>query len=802
MTAESEAIARLAALMQASFTNGLHRDNEPQAFRDVATVANYVALLAGGAEESAETAQLAADAAAVGSIVRATKAELDAVTTLPGSGAPLPDQTRGEVMTGAEVGLYLWDAGEAEWMLQVGDTTGTLSAKMVTADARLNDLETTAIPGLDARTTALAAIISIVSSPDSQNLFQHLTSEGSSVVEWGPKRFFAAGLWFELQPDGSYTISTPTGVAFTITAAGAVTANGIVSSIVNDGDQITASSIINVAGKDNAGFDIAVHTANGLLYIAGMEPASPAASVEDTASFGSALLGVFGKDGAGVEFTIDENGRVCVLGADPLNVDLKPTDIRYYGLEDDPAGVMDQTSALKAAHDAAAAAGIRFLDFGTYTINAPSLSRVDNVFFIGARGRGQLIGTASADAYRKQVLPYGIEPRIPKSTINPRQHLAKFAAASSPVVVITGDSTVLTNAGLLGQRCYDLLVNAVRLENPGKDIAFYQRSIGGQTFATHNMVASANWPTWYTNHSAPWIEDYIKPLAPDWVHLQFGENDQDFLTFETIDAVVAQYLAFAKIPDLTFATCLFPSGMNTSQTVYTKANQEKRAYAAGMVRTYANRMKFGLIDFNQREVIIHDGIDVVDQAHKMLVQNGTGTLPVTLPECTDYSLSMHNGGTGFAPVFSGGGQLEFPLSGVAGNSLLLRVSGGVVQYRVQTSDTRAVIDWTNAVGNPTGVLNVQFSIHSSGACVLSLDNVEQPIGFVDRFGGLFVPVIGKRGGGSALPIDTIYIGIGEPRLCLPALTDIEMWGPNINHMWEGGRRIVYGGAIEATNWGT
>lgn len=503
-------------------------------------------------------------------------------------------------------------------------------------------------------------------------------------------------------------------------------------------------------------------------------------------------------------FVLDETNGTFRRPGYSSGPQLPPTDIRYYGLRDDPTASLDQSAALKAAHDAAFAAGIRALDFGTLTINAPTLSQVSNVFFIGAKGRGQLIGTAASDAYRKQVLPYGVRPRIPKPRINIKQHWPLFAASSSPKVVTCGDSTLETNQGQIGQRYRDLLHAALVAANPGKTITLISRSVGGQTFATFNSVATANWPTWYANHAAAWIPTYVEPEMPDVVTLVFGENDQDSLTFEMIDTVVNKLLAFATPPNLLFATCLYPSSQTTSQGANTKANQEKRAYAAGMVRTYANRRRYALLDVHQFGAVMHDGIDVVDQALVQTRTNASASLPLTLDECTDYSFACHAGG-GFGTIFASSGQWEFPLSGVSGNSLLFRWGASVWEYRIQTSDTRAVVDWTavSGVSGLSAVTSIAMSVHSDGWLIVSLNGVEQFAGFVDRHGGLFTPVIGKRGGGGSMSIDTVYTGIGEPQLCLPALTDDEMWGQGngLNHMGERGRRAVYGGAIEATNWG-
>jgi hypothetical protein len=486
----------------------------------------------------------------------------------------------------------------------------------------------------------------------------------------------------------------------------------------------------------------------------------------------------------------DEFGRLYLLGSPSPDYEPapKPDQITFYGL----TGTGDESAALQAAVSSASAAGIRSLDFGDLTINAPSASGLDAVIFRGAKGRGQLVGP-----YRKQVIPYGAPAAIlARPAIIPSVHLPALRAASSRSFVVVGDSTVRTSrAGVMGARMTDFLSAALQRAYPG--IAYWDRSIGGSTFANLLSVPSSGFPLWYTDQARAWLA-YVADVAPHAVLCVFGENDGAGLTFETLDSVRAALLGLTPVPDVLFATCNTPS----STVAPTKAAREQRERNAGMVRSFARRRHHGVLDFGRQCSIVRDGVDTVEAPLIRQQVSVAGSLPLTLPECGGYAMNFRSGAN-LTGILAGGAILELPLSGMAGNSLLFRLAGSVWEYRLQTSDTRAVVDWTSTGVSSVGDLD--FTVRSTGQVICALNRIVVVDTIMDRAGGLFTPLIGRKGDPLfTFAVTIVSSAIEEPLICAPELTDPEMYGVGadlqINHMDDRGRVAVYERLINATTW--
>lgn len=273
-------------------------------------------------------------------------------------------------------------------------------------------------------------------------------------------------------------------------------------------------------------------------------------------------------------------------------------------------GVTDDSAAVVAA---LAVSNVIYIgDLDITVINPIDQSVYANAVFIG---RGSITGL-----YRKTAIPPTADaPPIPVSgNIIPNLHLTALNVAASPVAVIVGDSIAGYQANQTGRGdvlaaiLHSTLVN----QFPDKTINFYNRAIGGCGFNVFDSTSTTS-PTgdanvlWWTSAQS-WMA-HVQSLAPDVVFLSFGMNDAETISVTAIASVVAKLRAFAKVPDIVFCTNTLPSMNPTAPyDVYaTKAAQEGRDHAAGIIRSYALKYGYGLLDFNRQFCAIRDGFDPV-----------------------------------------------------------------------------------------------------------------------------------------------------------------------------------------------
>lgn len=511
----------------------------------------------------------------------------------------------------------------------------------------------------------------------------------------------------------------------------------------------------------------------------------------------------------------DGSGNVAGFRVDPSDYALRlegrvnpnrsnPVDARLFGLKGDGS---DESAALKSAHDAAVALGIRALDLGTMAITAPTALYLGNVMLLGQK---QLIGT-----YRKRVIPPAAPSIHLRSDVIPSRHLTAFAAAASPVVVALGDSTMFAaeathqTLGLWGA-----LQRKLVRDNRHKSIAFHNRAIPGTNWATWDTTIAAEnmQPAWYTDRARAYLL-YLSDLAPDLIIIEGGENDGSTSLLAPMVSVMAKLLAFPKVPDIIICNNLVPTLQDPAYG--DKANQERRDRVAGMERTYAIRNGHGLIDMHRNFCAVRDGFDVLDQPTERVADSGTVNLPYIFPrECSDYVFDFQQAG-GFDAMVAGGQVVVIPLSFSAANAIKLRKSGGFWQIKIQASDARVQLDWTST--GIASVTRIAGSIRSDGYCTVEFNSASNwavaPVwsGYVERFGGLFTPRIGLEGDDTPFSCTLIRVAVGVPRIVAPSLTDQEVWGidpvgENMdgnppNHVSAKGAAI-YDQAVRATNFVT
>jgi hypothetical protein len=475
-------------------------------------------------------------------------------------------------------------------------------------------------------------------------------------------------------------------------------------------------------------------------------------------------------------------------------------------------GIVDDSTAVQAAHDAAYAAGIREV-YCSRQYNAPAASNLGNVIF---RGPGRLIGT-----YRKQVIPDGARAAAPffvRGDINPSRDLKQFSRALNPVVTIVGDSTgVGGNARTLMDFLTPRLQEALEKANRGRTISFVNRSIAGTSWVE---AAAANLngftvPSWYTSTANPWLNTYVQPLAPDLLIWNFGTNTPGETRYFRIAAAVAIVNAWAKVPSQIFCTNNPRAIGGPADAGLTLATTLSiRDIAAANIRNFARITPGGLLDIHRMGVMCRDGYDPCDNrilastVNNLAVANG----PYTLPETVDFDLVFTIDNTGSA-LFAGGGGMDFSVIYGGFHSVINAAATGprIRLFRSSSALSTQIIDnggvvWqgTVATGVALGATLYTFEIAKRGGWVRLLCNgtvcFESQI--VDG-GGLIMPQIGFTG-----PFTIVsYMPSTPASLYIPMLTDVEMFGlaadgtdgNGVNHPANLTHQTITGPVIEAAN---
>lgn len=218
-------------------------------------------------------------------------------------------------------------------------------------------------------------------------------------------------------------------------------------------------------------------------------------------------------------------------------------------------------------------------------------------------GSGRVTGL-----YRKNVIPDSAPDfKFSARDLLPR-HMPQLQAAAAPVVVIVGDSISTyyanSNANVVG-----MLTECVRTEMrqqlAPRQVTFYDRAIGGTTYTDlDGKPTLATYPEWYTNTASSWLS-YIQALNPDVVIFSFGMNPAGGIR-TAIESIVSKMSAWTKVPDRVFCTNLVPNPATSHNSI---EEQEARDRSAGLIRSYARRNGFGLLDFHRATCMARDGFD-------------------------------------------------------------------------------------------------------------------------------------------------------------------------------------------------
>jgi hypothetical protein len=504
-------------------------------------------------------------------------------------------------------------------------------------------------------------------------------------------------------------------------------------------------------------------------------------------------------------------------------------------------GVVDDSVAVNACIAAAIAAGERFVAIND-TFNVPTLTiTCGDVLFIGV---GKFVGTP---IYVWPVPPFAPSPprRFEPSFIM-RTHAphttAKLRAGTPVVAVLTGESTAapMPNGFSVFNTTWGLLPTAMSRSNPGKQITWYNRAIGGQTWTNLDGVVSSPDTTvsWYTNPSRAWLA-YIQDLNPDIVFIMFGGNDGTVFHVKNMLSVLAKLAAMPSAPDVVIMT----SNCYPTHSAASVSNAgivfEAQMHVQSFERSWSETHGIGYVDTGRVNVVMNRGVDVANlpvqrdpdvtggyvNARKLI------PLPFTWPKKVwGYGGHFYVAPNGWAAM---GGELRFDLgtyngSGSANAGGLVRVgrdsATGNLYYQVDVTRIAAgaeqdltfipktvVSSWPLATGDESFHLTIaNGKLVIIGMTAGGNDQYYTAyIGSIPRFGAPCIPQITCAAGSvpAALYFEKAMDGyatglsvLPDPHtMFMPFLTDSDWGGSNSAIMLPPGGIGAHPSAFTATH---
>ena len=436
-------------------------------------------------------------------------------------------------------------------------------------------------------------------------------------------------------------------------------------------------------------------------------------------------------------------------------------------------------------------------------VNSNTPLNVDSTTFSGVNAATNTILSGTSDISgipRKSVSRPWRGQYVPTNTINPWHHLPRMMERASPVIVMFGDSLSTqgpnTPSGI--QSMDTILRNKFIKDNPTKNIKWYNRSIGGQTFTGANSIPSNldyfN-PSWYTDHSRAWWE-YVRDLNPDVLVIAFGMNDGGSINPNEFFALMAKIKAWVKVPDLLFVTTPVPSCAAVAPYTQYSAHsgQEGRDTAAGLVRSYARLFGHGCIDINRACVAMRDGYDVISNPTRAEETVNASFYKAT-KACTDFSFTA---------------ELDCALWDSTSKVVSCRVSEAPDYIFLTLGSNRELIfgGYCTGFGNykttptgyilpTTGTIFLDVGVFGGVAKLITWtsanieDRIERATIPLLRAGGEYRPWLTFGQGQDTGPFKKITFNRGYkfPKYS-QAITDLELWGPSTS---DAGTKPGFGG---------
>lgn len=370
------------------------------------------------------------------------------------------------------------------------------------------------------------------------------------------------------------------------------------------------------------------------------------------------------------------------------------------------------------------------------------------------------------------------------NNVNPAIHLPRFLAAANPVVVVVGDSTMTTAASSLTERdtIEGLIYRRLCEDNPGKDITYINRAVGGTTWGALATHPASDPGSWYTGYPNAWLANYIEPLEPDLVIIGMGMNDKQTIDVDAMLAVFGIIEGWTKIPDILVCTNLVPTAITDDSSYSTADEQNGRDAAAGLLRTMAQIRGYGILDFHRAGRCLRDGWDPCDSTLKEVLLTAATTMPWTANalfagydycwEATFASVPADfwdRAGDDSAPI-------DIPLSAITGNRVQMRRNGsGNVQLKVYQGPGSlfTTVD-SNQPAPTSGTIIIKVEL--DGPMLRIRVNQNQCFyGLVPRCGDMVVPTLKYFNRGDLTQAFTVSLWVGEPMMYNKRLSNSDLW---------------------------
>jgi len=354
-----------------------------------------------------------------------------------------------------------------------------------------------------------------------------------------------------------------------------------------------------------------------------------------------------------------------------------------------------------------------------------------------------------------------------------------------PVVVVVGDSisTEQPNPSNLGASQWYMLQSAIQGANKARNITFFNRAVGGQTWTNLNSTASANYPSWYSNVAKNWT-DYIKELKPDLVIIGLGMNDRQNFVFAQANSAITTIQGFDPQPDVVLIPTMTPSAIAADPDISSAASQIGRDANAAYIRGCALVNNFGFLDLNRRLRLVRDGIDV-RQCALRLIGTTSSALPWTATTDSegDFSLAMT-----FTTMTLVGNTVTVYLGSTGVNTrteLLIDSNGGKVRCTVRdinpstlgTTNQEVV---TSTLTTPSGTVLIEVVVQDQ-RLVVAVNSTLVYANIIKRYAGQFAPHVEYT---TAASPSIVYCA-GEYAKYSGHMMDQALWGSSAGGAYKG-----------------
>jgi hypothetical protein len=512
------------------------------------------------------------------------------------------------------------------------------------------------------------------------------------------------------------------------------------------------------------------------------------------------------------------NATTIVLAAPPVSVPFNGRGGSWFA---SISYGTDNSTALKTAHDAAVAAGQRYVWVKPGAYWCGNLLYAGNVSFIGEGA--SFVGTTLFRVFH----PFKRAAYTTRPSIDPALHLATFKATSNPRVAFIGDSIGTPNSiGNSGVYIAQEIKKELLRRYPTKGLSFFNFSIGGCAMSDLASGSEINFagrglstPYWHTA-GRTWLQDvqntaWGAAAPPHLVVIELGTNVITTVGAElaALYSAIAQIKAFSTTPDIILLTPGVGSLQNAS---WYGAGGQKEGIGA-FWRGYCLRNGLGFIDVGRHARLLRDGVDVLNNdIPQVALTNFTSSrnLPITLPPCRDYMFQFNMVASTVTSNITTGNQLNFTIGDTQSPGYPTRfqvgaTAGGnfaVSLFQLGYGTVFGPVD--TGVAIPTsGTVYFEFSVRDNyvrfaaantnyGAGGIMPSAWE---GHVERVGGLFNPAIFLQNYVSTNLFPT-QLCVSAEQTVLPALTDQDLFGPQPSgtiHPTSTGQTQMYRAALES-----